>query len=79
MNLTPRLILLLLVAPASILPGCKRGPDRQIVYPARRGTQVHADNAHGVRVKAPGVDVRVPPEPPLDPSNGVDVPMIEPE
>lgn len=79
MNLTPRRIRLLLLPFLAIAPGCKHGPDRQIVYPARRGTQVQVDNANGVRVKAPGVDVRVPPEPPLDPSHGVDVPMIEPE
>lgn len=55
--------------------GCQGGSDRQMVYTVTRGAIVKGD---GVRVRAPFVNVRVPTTKPLPPSNGVDVPIVEP-
>ena len=71
--------LMALILLASSQQGCGCGHDRQMVYPAPRGTPVQVDTTDGVRVKAPFVNVRVPAAGPLPPSKGIDVPIVEPE
>ena len=61
------------------VPGCGGGRDRQMIYTAPRVAPVQVNTADGVRVRAPFVDVRVPAGKPVPPSNGIDVPIIEPE
>jgi hypothetical protein len=74
-----RLLLVSLALPASSVPGCGGAHDRQMIYTAPRVAPVQVNTADGVRVRAPFVDVRVPASKQVPPSNGVDVPIIEPE
>ena len=75
----PRSIIGLLLMLGSIVPGCGRGHDRQMIYTAPRVSPVRVDTRGGVRVRAPFVDVEVPATKPVPPSNGVDVPIVEPD
>jgi hypothetical protein len=74
-----RFLLGSLVLTASSVPGCGGGHDRQMIYTAPRVAPVQVNTADGVRVRAPFVDVRVPAGKPVPPSNGIDVPIIEPD
>jgi hypothetical protein len=73
-----RRTLLALLLLASAQQGCG-GHDRQMVYPAPRGTPVRVDTTDGVRVKAPFVNVNVPASRPLPPAKGIDVPIVDPD
>ena len=79
MKPAPRHLLGPLLFLASFSQGCGRGHDRQMIYTAPRGAPVQVDTTDGVRVKAPFVNVRVPAGKPLPPSNGVDVPIVDPD
>ena len=79
MKPTLPLLLVPLAVLASVVPGCGGGRDRQMIYTQPRVAPVRVDTREGVRVRAPFVDVHVPKGKPLPRSNGVDVPMVEPD
>ncbi len=78
MKSSHRLAFLGLPLLASIFQGCGCAHHRQIVYPGRRKAPVQVNPRDGVRVKAPFVDVDVPPSKVDAYPYRIDVPMIEP-
>ena len=76
-NQTRALVSLILLAGSLLAGGC--GNDHQNVYTVPRGKMVQVDTTEGVKVKAPFVNVKVPANKPLPASNGVDVPIVEPD
>ena len=73
-----RSILLGLSLLGSTIPGCGCGAHRQTIIQERKGAPIQVDTRDGVRVKAPFVDVRVPPRAPSS-AGQIDVPIVEPE
>jgi hypothetical protein len=71
-------ILLGLSLLGSTVQGCGCGSNRQVIVQERRGAPIQVDTNDGVRVKAPFVDVRVPPRRPAA-TGQVDVPILDPE
>jgi hypothetical protein len=62
----------------STVEGCGCGSNRQVIVQERRGAPIQVDTRDGVRVKAPFVDVRVPPRQPTA-AGQVEVPIVDPE
>jgi len=79
MNRIQRRSLWALLTMGVVGAGCRGVQDRQMIYTEPRMAPVHVDTRDGVRVRAPFVDVHVPKSRPLPASNGVDVPIVEPE
>ncbi len=64
---------------ASASSGCGPDHERQMVFTAPRSPTTRVDPKDGVRGKVPPVARPAPIDTSIPPSNGIDVPMIEPE
>jgi hypothetical protein len=71
--------LLLFFISSWLVPGCRGGQDRQMVYTMPRVAAVQVDRSKDAQVKAPFGQVKAPVGRQIPASAGVDVPMIEPE
>ena len=79
MRPSDRNLLATLAVIASASQGCGPDHERWMVFTAPRRSAAKADPKTGARAKDSSVGIRVPDAEPLPPSNGVDVPMIEPQ
>ena len=73
----PRPLSALLLALA-ILPGCVPGHERQMIYTAPRGSTIRVER-EGARTRPSRKPSPAPAPDPLPATNGVDVPIIQPE